>query len=99
MHLSRLFPLALVALVAAAPAAQPDLRISSFLEEGDQQAEAGDRVTVEYTVTNSGDQDVEDVPVAFYFSNDAAFDDAVGVGTARDIRQIRQRRAFYFGRR
>ncbi|MAQ92802.1 MAG: hypothetical protein CMM84_04640 [Rhodothermaceae bacterium] len=75
MHLSRLFPLALVALVAAAPAAQPDLRISSFLEEGDQQAEAGDRVTVEYTVTNSGDQDVEDVPVAFYFSNDAAFDD------------------------
>ena len=54
--------------------AQPDLTISASLEPGDDVAESGDRVTVEYRVSNRGNQDVNDPRVGFYFSDDAAFD-------------------------
>ena len=67
---------AAVLAVAASPAsarAAADLTISGYLEAGDTVAEPGERVTVEYTARNIGDQDVEDPQVGFYFSKDAFF--------------------------
>ncbi|MEP0545591.1 MAG: CARDB domain-containing protein [Rhodothermales bacterium] len=64
------------ALVPAA-LAQPDLTISATAE--DTGGEAGDRVTLDYTVTLAGAEEIEDIPVGFYFSTDQTLssDDAL----------------------
>ena len=73
-------PAGLAALVAgllapSAALAQADLTVFAALEPGDEVAEAGERVTVEYVARNDGNVDVDDPTVAFYLSDDAAFSD------------------------
>ena len=61
---------ALVAALLAAPAAlaQPDLTISATAE--DASGDAGGRVTLDYTASLTGAEEIEDVSVGFYFSTD-----------------------------
>ena len=67
----------LLVLFGTAPAAlaQADLSVSAALEPGDEFAEAGDRVQVEYVAQNFGNFDVDDPVVGFYLSEDEAFGD------------------------
>ena len=53
--------------------AQTDLTISATAE--DASGEAGGRLTLDYTVTNSGDFEIEDVSVGFYFSTNQTLSD------------------------
>ena len=55
-------------LLAPAALAQPDLSISATAE--DASGDAGGRVTLDYTVTLTGAEEIEDVSVGFYFSTD-----------------------------
>ena len=57
-----------LALSAGAALAAPDLSISGVLE--DPQADPGDRITVDFTIFNSGDQDANEPAVGYYFSSD-----------------------------
>ena len=50
--------------------AQADLTINGYLESGDEVANAGDRVSLEYVMRNLGNYDVEDPVVSFYLSED-----------------------------
>ena len=66
---------ALLSLLGASGAfAQADLTISASLEPGDDVAESGDRITIEYRVSNRGNREVNDPRVGFYLSDDAGFD-------------------------
>ena len=71
------FAAGLLVLIGTAPAAlaQADLSVSAALEPGDEFAEAGDRVQVEYVAQNSGNFDVDDPVVGFYLSENEAFGD------------------------
>ena len=55
-------------LVAPTALAQPDLAISATAE--DASGEAGGRVSLSYTATLTGAEEIEDVSVGFYFSTD-----------------------------
>ncbi len=46
----------------------PDLVISGILEAGDEVAQAGERVTVEHSVTNAGDSDADETDVGLYIA-------------------------------
>jgi len=48
-----------------------ELSVSATVEPGDVETSPGENITVEYTVTNSGGAEAEDVPVGFYLSSDA----------------------------
>ncbi|WP_272972668.1 CARDB domain-containing protein [Croceibacter atlanticus] len=50
--------------------AQADLTINGYLESGDEVANAGDRISLEYVMRNLGNYDVEDPVVSFYLSED-----------------------------
>ncbi len=65
-------PILLLALLAPTALAQ-DLSITASAE--DDSGEAGDRVTLDYTVTLTGAKEIEDVPVGFYFSEDQTLSD------------------------
>ena len=78
-HLSP-FPMlhryAFLLLFAAASASAQDLSITATAE--DQSGEAGGRVTLDYTVTLTGAEEIEDVSVGFYFStNETVSDDDI----------------------
>jgi len=47
-----------------------ELSVSATVEPGDVETSAGENITIEYTVTNSGGAEAEDVPVGFYLSVD-----------------------------
>ena len=64
---------AVLTLAAPAAFAQADLTISGRLEAGDERANAGDRLTVEYRATNRGNVGVDDPTVGIYLSGDAFF--------------------------
>ncbi|QLE00117.1 T9SS type A sorting domain-containing protein [Galbibacter sp. BG1] len=53
---------------------QADLSITAFLESNDRNANAGDRISLEYTIRNNGNVEVDDPVVGFYLSNDQTFD-------------------------
>ena len=65
--------LALSLLLLATPLAAQDVSVSAALESNDRQAEAGDRVTVDYVVRNRSNVEIEDIRVGFYLSTDRTF--------------------------
>ena len=69
MRLSTSLPVLVGLLGLFSPAAaQPDLQITATAE--DSEGEAGDRVTLDYTVSLTGAEEIEDISVGFYFSTD-----------------------------
>ena len=62
------YALGLAFLAAPTASAQPDLTI--FASAEDASGDAGGRVTLDYTATLTGAEEIEDVPVGFYFSTD-----------------------------
>ncbi len=76
MSLSMPFRLAalLVALGLLAPAAlaQPDLTILSVSSE-DPSGDPGDRVSIEYSIANLGNEDADNFEIGYFFSTDQTF--------------------------
>ena len=66
--LLRYVSLFLILTVSPGAFAQPDLTISASAE--DSSGEAGDRVTLDHTVTLTGAEEIEDISVGVYFSTD-----------------------------
>ena len=54
--------------------AQIDLTLTGFLEPGDDNINSGDRVTVDFTYTNTGSMQANEPRVAFYLSSDNQWD-------------------------
>lgn len=53
---------------------QDIVTVSAVLEDGDQVADPGDRVTVEATYFNAGDDDLDDIPIGYFLSSDDRLD-------------------------
>ena len=67
------YPLALLALLLAPAALAQDLSITATAE--DSGGDPGGRVTLDYTVTLTGAEEIEDIGVGFYFSTDQTLSD------------------------
>lgn len=65
-------PLLLTSTLATTnPPGGVELSVDATVEPGDVETSPGENITVEYTVSNSGGAEAEDVPVGFYLSTDA----------------------------
>ncbi len=70
------FPILFVFLLGSTSlSAQADLTIRGALEPNDRQAESGERVTVDYSLTNIGNVDADELDVGIYFSDDQLLSD------------------------
>jgi len=66
--------LSMMILLSSGALAQADLRIYGSIESSDRIAQAGDRVSLDYTISNRGNYEVDDPLVAFFLSTDPIID-------------------------
>ncbi len=62
------------ALLGPAALAQPDLTIRD-LESEDPSGDPGDRVSLEFSIVNLGDEDADEFEIGYFFSTDRTFSD------------------------